>query len=178
MSDLINDISGQTIKSALIFILGLFIVITGAIISLHAYNHVKKYNEYKEMNKLMEESQHVIEITMLSDSLHVTDTSKILFISKILDYIKQETNNSEDCVTYYFINGKTYKIKPYVHGGHFTAMQPVGHVPANYKHAISLLKNHVNKDDHTVFEALNDTEDLTSVFELQNGFLFIKKIRN
>jgi len=178
MSDVTNEITGKTIRSAIFFILGIFVIITGAILSLHSYNHIKKYNEYKEMNLLMEESQHVIEITMLSDSLHTTDTSKILFISKILDYIKQEINNSQDCAAYYFLNGKIYKIKPYVHGGHFPSMQPVGHLPTNYKHAISLLKKNVNKDDKTVFEALNDTEDLTSICEIKNGFLFVKKTRN
>ncbi len=178
MSDKTNNITGKTIRSTVFFILGIFLVISGAIASLHALNNLKKYNEYKEMNKLLEGSQHVAEIKMLSDSLHLTDTSKILFISKILDYIKQEVNNSEDCSAYYFIDGKAYKIKPYVHGGHFAAMQPVGHLPSNYKNAISLLNNKANKDDEKVFEALNDTHDLIGVCEIANGFLFIRRSRD
>jgi|GEM_PF-5059264 len=173
-----NDIPKAAIRSAVFFILGMFTIIFSAILSLHAYNNVRKYNDYKAMGKLLENSRHLIEINRLSDSLDVTNKDKVLELSRNLFYLEEEMGNYyHECAIYYFLNDKIYKINPYVHGDHFLAMQPISSLPENIQNTIQLIKNN-NSEERVVFETLNDTEDLKYLHKIKNGYLYIKKDRN
>jgi len=173
-----NDIPKATIRSAVFFILGVFTIVFSAILSLHSYNNVKKYRDYKAMIKQLENSRHLVEINSISDSFDIANKNKVLELSRNLFYLEEEMGNYyHECAIYYFLNGKIYKINPYMHDNHFLAMQPISSLPENIQNTIELIKNN-KSEERVVFEALNDTEDLKCLHKIKNGYLFIKKDRN
>lgn len=174
-----NDIPKSTIKSAVIFILGVFVVISAAIFSLHSYDNLRKYNAYKAMSSQLEGSQHLAQINKLSDSLDIKDTDMVLDVSKNLYYLEEEMGNYyHECAIYYLLQDKIYKVNPYVHNNHFYALQPVSSLPDNIKNTILLMDTNSNRDHKEVYETLNDTEDLKCIHPIKNGYLYIKKDRN